>query len=149
MKSFENFSIFLSSCTSDDILIYSKTREEHIHHIKQVLEKLRKHRVWAKAEKCRFFQNSVDFLGYIVSQDGVSMDPAKVNTILERKPPRNVKDVQVFLGFANFYRKFIKGYSKITEPLTRLLRKDTKFDWSDKAQTAFDTLKWLLQQRRS
>jgi hypothetical protein len=125
----------------DDILIYSKTREDHVFHVKQVLEKLREHRLWAKAEKCRFFQNSVDFLGYVVSQDGVSMDPAKVKTILEWKPPRNVKDVQVFLGFANFYRKFIKGYSKITEPLTRLLRKDTKFEWSDKAQHAFETLK--------
>ena len=69
------------------------------------------------------------------------MDSAKVKTILEWKPPRNVKDVQVFLGFANFYRKFIKGYSKITEPLTRLLRKDTKFLWSEKTQSAFDTLK--------
>jgi hypothetical protein len=125
----------------DDILIYSKTREDHIHHIKEVLEKLRKHRLWAKAEKCRFFQTSVDFLGYIVFQDGVSMDSAKVKTILEWKPPRNVKDVQVFLVFANFYRKFIKGYSKITEPLTRLLRKDNKFLWSEKTQIAFDTLK--------
>jgi hypothetical protein len=125
----------------DDILIYSKTREDHIHHMKQSLEKLRKHRLWAKAEKCRFFQTSVDFLGHIVSHDGVSMDSAKVKTLLEWKPPRNVKDVQVFLGFANFYRKFIKGYSKITEPLTRLLRKDTKFLWSEKTQSAFDTLK--------
>jgi hypothetical protein len=125
----------------DDILIYSKTREEHVRHITQVLERLRKHRLWAKAEKCRFFQNSVDFLGYIVSQDGVSMDPTKVNAIIEWQPPKSVKDIQVFLGFANFYRRFIKGYSKITEPLTRLLRKDTKFEWSDKAQKAFDTLK--------
>jgi hypothetical protein len=125
----------------DDILIYSETREEHIRHITQVLERLRKHRLWAKAEKCRFFQNSVDFLGYIVSQDGVSMDPAKVKAILEWHSPKTIKDIQVFLGFANFYRRFIKGYSKITEPLTRLLRKDTKFEWSDKAQKAFDTLK--------
>lgn len=66
-------------------------------------------------------------------------DPAKVETILERKPPRNDKEVQVFLGFANFYQKFVKGYSKVTEPLPRL--KDTKFDWSDKAQHAFETLK--------
>lgn len=125
----------------DDILIYSKTREEHVQHIKKVLERLRQHRLWAKAEKCRFFQSSVDFLGYIVSQDGVSMDPSKVKSILDWQAPKSVKDIQVFLGFANFYRRFIKKYSKLTEPLTRLLRKDVKFDWSDSANTAFESLK--------
>lgn len=125
----------------DDILIYSKTREEHIEHIQQVLERLRKHRLWAKAEKCRFFQSSVDFLGYIVSQDGVSMDPAKVKAILEWQAPKSVKDIQVFLGFANFYRRFIKKYSKLTAPLTRLLRKDVKFEWSESAQKSFEALK--------
>jgi hypothetical protein len=75
----------------DDILIYSKTRRDHVEHIKQVLERLRKHRLWAKAEKCRFFQSSVDFLGYIVSQDGVSMDPSKVKSILEWQAPKSVR----------------------------------------------------------
>jgi hypothetical protein len=125
----------------DDILIFSETRERHILDVKAVLEKLRQNRLWAKAEKCRFFQSSVDFLGYIVSTDGVSMDPAKVNTILEWQPPKSVKDIQIFLGFANFYRRFIKNYSKITAPLTKLLRKESKFTWNDAAQDSFDSLK--------
>jgi hypothetical protein len=125
----------------DDILIFSNTREEHVNHVKSVLSKLRHNRLWAKAEKCKFFQTSVDFLGYIVSTDGISMDPSKVKSILDWPAPKSVKDIQVFLGFANFYRRFIKNYSKITAPLTKLLRKNTKFQWNDPAQNAFDSLK--------
>lgn len=125
----------------DDILIFSKTHEEHVHHVKQVLQRLRDHSLWAKAEKCEFFKHSVDFLGYIVSDKGISMDPKKVDTITSWPIPRTIRDIQSFLGFANFYRRFIKNYSKVTSPLTNLLRKDTKFEWSTQANSAFEYLK--------
>lgn len=125
----------------DDILIFSKTHEEHVTHVKQVLKRLEDNSLWAKAEKCEFFQDSVDFLGYIVSDKGISMDPKKVEAIVDWPVPKNVHDIQVFLGFANFYRRFIKSYSKVTSPLTRLLRKGINFEWTTKEQEAFDDLK--------
>ena len=107
----------------DDILIYSKTQEEHDEHVRQVLRWLREYGLYAKLEKCSFSQNQVEFLGYVVSSDGISMDPMKVQAILEWQTPLSVRDVQCFLGFANFYRKFIKNYSKVVLPLTQLTQK--------------------------
>ena len=103
----------------DDMLIYSKTQEEHGIHVRQVLQCLREYGLHAKLEKCSFDQNHVEFLGYVVSQQGISMDPSMVQTILNWQPPLSVRDVaQCFLGFANFYCKFIKNYSNIVMPLT-------------------------------
>ena len=87
----------------DDILIYSKTQEEHDEHVRQVLRRLREYGLYAKLEKCSFGQNQVEFLGYVVSSDGIAMDPMKVQAILEWKTPLSVRDVQCFLGFANVY----------------------------------------------
>ena len=125
----------------DDILIFSKTREEHVNHVKQVLQRLQSNQLWAKAEKCTFFKHEVDFLGYIVSDKGISMDPKKVDAVSDWPAPKSVHDIQVFLGFANFYRRFIKAYSKVASPLTRLLRKEVKFVWGDSESAAFNTLK--------
>ena len=125
----------------DDILIFSKTREEHVVHVKQVLEKLKENQLWANAEKCLFFQSEVGFLGFIASKDGIKMDPKKVEAITDWKTPRNVKGVQSFLGFANFYRRFIKSFSKIATPLTALTKKDVAFKWTEMAEDAFLTLK--------
>jgi hypothetical protein len=108
----------------DDILIYSKNEEEHEHHVRLVLEKLRERGFYAKQEKCLFHQSMVEFLGYIVSRDDISMDGKKIQTIIDWIAPSSVQDVQCFLGFANFYRIFIKDYSKIAAPLTRLTGKD-------------------------
>ena len=138
------FRDFLDSFTIvylDDILIYSKTQEEHDIHVRQVLQRLREYGLYAKLEKCSFDQNHVEFLGYVVSQQGISMDPSKVQTILNWQPPRSVRDVQCFLGFANFYRKFIKNYSNIVMPLTELTRKNKSFTWSSSAAEAFENLK--------
>ena len=125
----------------DDILIYSKTQEEHDEHVRQVLRRLREYGLYAKLEKCSFGQNQVEFLGYVVSSDGIAMDPMKVQAILEWKTPLSVRDVQCFLGFANFYRKFIKDYSKVVLPLTQLTHKDQPFIWSSDASEAFESLK--------
>jgi hypothetical protein len=91
----------------DDILIYSKTKEEHIQHVRLVLEKLRATGLYAKLEKCRFSQPRVDFLGFVLAREGVSMDPSKLEPIQTWPTPKSVRDVQSFLGFANFYRRFI------------------------------------------
>jgi transposase InsO family protein len=128
----------------DDILIYSDTLEEHTEHVKRVLKKLEAAGISLKLEKCAFDQQKVSFLGFIISTDGISMDPEKVAAIQEWTTPKSVFDIQVFLGLANFYRRFVKNYSKIATPLTALLKKNTKFIWSKAAQSAFDELKSRL-----
>ena len=125
----------------DDILIFSKTQEEHDEHVRQVLQRLQEYGLYAKLEKCSFDRNQVEFLGYIVSPEGISMDPAKVQTILEWETPQSVRDVQCFLGFANFYRKFIRNYSKKVLPLTQLTHKNQPFIWNSSAAEAFESLK--------
>jgi hypothetical protein len=127
-------------CYLDDILVFSKNEEEHINHVQLVLEKLRTAGLYAKLEKCVFHQPQVGFLGYIIYGEGLSMDPKKIRTITKWKKPATVRDIQCFLGFANFYRIFIRNYSKIAAPLTRLTRKD-KLEWNAEANQAFETLK--------
>ena len=102
----------------DDILIYSKTQEEHDVHVRQVLQCLREYGLYEKLEKCCFDRNKVEFLGYVVSSKVISMDPTKVQTVLEWQTPCSVRDLQCFLGFANFYYKFIKNYPDIVFRLT-------------------------------
>jgi hypothetical protein len=125
----------------DDILIYSQTKEEHICHVKQVLQKLREAALQADIKKCEFLVQKTQFLGIIISTEGIQMDPAKVNTILDWLPPQNVTDTQAFLGFCNFYRRFIRGYSNIMKPLTLLTRKDQPFEWTLACQAAFELMK--------
>lgn len=109
----------------DDILIYSTNEDEHEAHVTTVLKLLRDHKLYAKASKCEFHVTKVEFLGYVVGADGLTMDMDKVNSIIKWPVPRNVKAVQSFLGFANFYRRFIRNYSKLATPLTQLTKKDT------------------------
>jgi hypothetical protein len=108
-----------------------------------VLRKLRKNDLFAKPEKCEFEKNSVEYLGFIIGEGGVKMDRKKVETILDWEEPRNVHDIQVFLGFANFYRQFIREYSKKAAGLTDLLRKENKkkFPLSERARWSFKELK--------
>jgi hypothetical protein len=127
-------------CYLDDILIYSKNIEEHEEHVKMVLQKLREKGLYAKLEKCAFHQPKVEFLGYVISSEGLLMDPKKVQAVTEWALPKTVRDVQCFLGFANFYRIFIKNYSQVAAPLTRLTCKD-KLEWGLAAQKAFEDLK--------
>ena len=125
----------------DDILIYSDNPEEHRKHVREVLRRLRLHGLFAKAPKCQFHTDSVEYLGYILSPDGLSMSEDKVKVILDWPVPRKVKDIQSFLGFANFYRRFIPYYSDIVVPLTRLTRKNTPWKWTPQCQESFETLK--------
>lgn len=125
----------------DDLLVYSDSLEEHVQHVREVLRRLRHHKLYASAKKCVWHTDKVEFLGFVLGTEGLSMDPSKVEVIQKWPPPRRTKDIQSFLGFANFYRRFIHDYSKITVPLTRLTRKGTDWDWTDDCQRAFDALK--------
>ena len=125
----------------DDILIYSKDKESHTKHVQLVLEALCKKDLKLKPEKCEFYKTEIEFLGYIVTTEGLKMDPAKVKAVWDWPLPTMVKETQSFLGFANFYRRFIKGYSLMAKPLTDLTRKDTAFAMTQEARQAFDELK--------
>ena len=116
----------------DNLLIFSASRAEHRDHVRKVLSRLRKHGLYAKPEKCEWERDTVEFLSYHCSTEGLRMDKGKIQVILDWPEPRNVRDVQSFLGFANFYRRFITRYSDIVIPLTHLLRMD--MPWSFNTQ---------------
>jgi len=138
------FSDLLDVCVVvylDDILIYSDDITQHRKHVKEILKRLRKAGLYAKAEKCEFYSDSVEYLGYVLSPSGLTMSNAKVKTIQEWLEPKKIRDIQFFLGFANFYRRFIFNYSDIVIPLTRLTRKDTPWNFDKNCRRAFNTLK--------
>ena len=128
----------------DDILVYSKDRENHDTHLRVVLETLRKEQLYAKLSKYEFWFNEVSFLGHIVSKEGIRVDPKKIEVVVEWKPPRNVTEVRSFLGLAGYYRRFVKWFSMIAAPMTRLLQKNVKFEWDEECQRSFDKLKAFL-----
>ena len=128
----------------DDILIFSKTEEEHEEHLRLVLQRLREHQLYAKFSKCEFWIDEVPFLGHIISKGGIAVDPSKVKDVLEWETPQTVKEVRSFLGLAGYYRRFIENFSKIAKPLTSLLEKNAAFIWTDERQMAFDELKKRL-----
>ena len=128
----------------DDILVYSSSKEEHAEHLRIVLQTLREHQLYAKFSKCQFWLDRVAFLGHVVSAEGISVDPQKIEAVVDWKPPTNVTEVRSFLGLASYYRKFVEGFSKIATPLTKLTRKEEKFIWSEACQNSFDELKQRL-----
>jgi len=130
-------------CTAyiDDILIFSDNLKDHRKHVCSVLQALQDAGLQLDIKKCKFETTEVTYLGMIVSTSGVKMDPLKVQCILDWQAPTTVKDVQGFLGFSNFYRRFIKGFSRIVRPLVHLTKKDIKWGWNTACQKAFDTLK--------
>ncbi|KAK2374423.1 putative mitochondrial protein [Trifolium repens] len=128
----------------DDILIYSKDSQEHAEHLRIVLEVLREKQLYAKFSKCEFWLSEVKFLGHVISQGGVSVDPSKVEAVLNWERPRSVTEVRSFLGLAGYYRRFILGFSEIALPLTRLTRKGAAFDWDAACEWSFRTLKEKL-----
>ena len=125
----------------DDILIFSKNEDEHIEHVRTVLKCLEEHSLYVKGEKCMFHKPQVNFLGFEISEKGVFMDSSKVEVLKAWSEPKDVTSLLSFLGFANYYRRFIKDYSKIAQPLTSLLRKDTTWKWTPECQSSFDSLK--------
>ncbi|XP_058005351.1 uncharacterized protein LOC110638799 [Hevea brasiliensis] len=128
----------------DDILVYSKNAEKHDKHLRIVLQTLREKQLYAKLSKCEFWLEQVAFLKHIVSTEGIKVDPSKIEAILNWKPPKNVSKVHSFLGLAGYYRHFVKEFSMIALPLTRLLRKDVKFEWTNKCQKSSNKLKTCL-----
>ncbi|KAK3505817.1 hypothetical protein QTP70_003921, partial [Hemibagrus guttatus] len=126
----------------DDILVYSASLEEHVLHVREVLSRLQQHHLYVKLEKCEFHRSTVTFLGYVVSRRGVEMDEVKVRAVTDWSAPTTVRELQRFLGFANFYRRFIRNYSSVAGPLTSLLRgKPKRLTWTDQARAAFQQLK--------
>src|SRR5258707_749294 len=125
----------------DDILVYSHTLSDHWQIIHQVLSTLWKWRLFLKPEKCKFEQKEVKYLGLVILKDHVAMDPMKVCGVMEWLTPMKVKEVQSFLGFVNFYQKFIHDFSNITRPLYALTRKTQRWVWGSPKQEAFNALK--------
>ena len=125
----------------DDVLVYSDSLEENIQHTGEILEALDSAGLHLKPEKCRFHVQEVDYLGLVITPGGIRMQPSMVATIQKWESPTSLKGVQEFLGFANFYRRFILNYSSIVAPLTHLTRKDTPFIWNQEQEEAFQKLK--------
>lgn len=128
----------------DDFTVHSNTFENHVVHVRKVLEKIRKANLKLKPSKCDFFTRRAKVLGHVISNGTISMDEDKIKAIKERLPPKNVKQVQQFLGVCNYYRRFVKDYAKIALPITELLKSDTKFVWDERRQAAFEKLKEAL-----
>ncbi len=128
----------------DDILIFSPILQVHVQHIRRVLQRLLENRLFVKAEKCMFHARSVTFLGSVVSAEGISMDPDKVRAVIDWPVPDSRVALQRFLGFVNFYRCFIRDFSRVAAPLTTLTSSKTRFSWSGAAQDAFERLKGLF-----
>jgi hypothetical protein len=124
--------------------VYSKSEEDHEQHLRMVLQVLREHRLYAKLSKCSFYQRQIHYLGHIISEEGIVVDPKKVEAIKEWTTPRNVAEVRSFMGLAGYYKRFIAGFSKIAYPITSLQRKEKKFQWTEECEKSFQRLKQLL-----
>ncbi|GJU98302.1 putative reverse transcriptase domain-containing protein [Tanacetum coccineum] len=125
----------------DDILIYSKTQEEHVEHLRLVLELLKKEKLYAKFSKCEFWLREVQFLGHVINGNGIHVDPSKIEAVKNWKAPRTPTEVRSFLGLAGYYRRFIENFSKIAKSLTILTQKSKTFNWGEEQEYAFQTLK--------
>lgn len=125
----------------DDILIYSENREDHTKHVQEVLKRLREHNLFCRPSKCTFYTTTVTYIGIVITPEGISMEKEKIHAVASWTEPKTVKQLQSFLGFANFYRIFIRDFSTIAKPLNHLTKKDTKWTWTTKEKEAFDGIK--------
>ena len=128
----------------DDIIIFSKSVEEHLSHLEEVFKRLREASVKLNPKKCSFVKQKVEYLGHVVTPDGISSDPGKVRVVQDFPTPTNLKQLRTFLGLANYYRRFIKGFAHIARPLNVLTKKGVKFSWTQSCDDAFDKLKRAL-----
>ncbi|CAA0840340.1 Uncharacterized mitochondrial protein AtMg00860, partial [Striga hermonthica] len=128
----------------DDILIYSKSQKEHEEHLRVVLETLTREKLYAKFSKCEFWLRRVAFLGHVITQAGIEVDPSKIAAVQNWSTPKSPSEVRSFLGLAGYYRKFIEGFSKIALPLCQLTRKSVEFEWIDRCEASFQELKRRL-----
>ena len=125
----------------DDTLIYSQSEREHEDHLRIVLQLLRDHQLYTKFSKCEFWLTEVRFLGHVVSASGMLVDPEKVEVMMSWERLKSVFEIRSFLGLAGYYRRFIEDFSRLTAPMTRLIRKEVKFDWDNRCEEAFQELK--------
>ncbi|WP_044908690.1 reverse transcriptase family protein, partial [[Clostridium] innocuum] len=126
----------------DDILIFSKTREEHLLHVRQVLQRLKEEKLLINLKKCSFMKEEIVYLGFVISADGLKMDPEKVEAILNWPTPVNASEVRSFHGLESFYQKFIRNFSSICNAMTETMRGDKReFKWTHGADKSFETLK--------
>ncbi|GJW95222.1 putative reverse transcriptase domain-containing protein [Tanacetum coccineum] len=128
----------------DDILIHSKDKEEHEEHLKAILELLKKEELYAKFSKCKFWIPKVQFLSHVIDCPGIHVDPAKIESIKDWASPKTPMEIHQFLGLVGYYRRFIEGFSKIAKPMTKLTQKKVAFEWGDKQEAVFQTLKTKL-----
>ncbi|GKB06584.1 putative reverse transcriptase domain-containing protein [Tanacetum coccineum] len=128
----------------DDILIYSKSKQEHEEHLKLILELLKKEQLYAKFSKCEFWIPKVQFLGHVIDSQGIHVDPAKIESIKDWASPKTATKIRQFLGLAGYYCRFIEGFSKISKSMTKLTQKKVKFDWGDKEEATFQLIKQKL-----
>lgn len=128
----------------DDIIVYSKTEDEHLQHLQQVFEVIQRHELYIQPEKCAFFTERIDFLGHFISAEGIEMDPKKVEAVKDWPIPKTRKEVMSFLGLANYYRRFIKGFSAIVKPISDLLSKKVNWNWTNIEEQAFHDIKTAM-----
>jgi len=128
----------------DDVAVFSKTREEHLQHLRIVFETMRKHKVFAKRRKCFFMQKKIPYLGHYISKEGIETDPKKIEAVKNWPIPTSVKQVRHFMGLAGYYRKFIRGFADLARPLTELTKETVPYEWTPHCQQAFDKLKEAL-----
>ncbi|XP_070005280.1 uncharacterized protein [Nicotiana sylvestris] len=128
----------------DDILVYSQSREDHVDHLKAVLQTLQQYQLYAKILKCEFWLESVTFLVHVVSREGIMVDPQKIAVVRNWPRPTTPTEIRRFLGLAGYYRRFVEGFSTLASPLTKLTQKAVKFQWSDACERSFQELKSRL-----
>ena len=128
----------------DDIIVYSKTFDEHVDHLTEVFRRLDEQDLRLHPEKCKFLCSELKFLGFIVGREGIKPDPERTKAISEFPTPQKIKDIRSFIGMSNYYRKYIKDFALIVKPLTMLLRKGERWAWSEQCQYAFDKIKNIL-----
>ena len=128
----------------DDILIYSRNEEEHEDHLRLTLQLLRENQLYENMSKCEFYRDRIQYLGHIISEEGISVDPEKIEAIMSWPTPRNVTDVRYFMGLEGYYRRFIEGFSKVAHAITSLQNKGMKFEWTSRCEEIFQQLKNLL-----
>ena len=128
----------------DDILVYSKSWEEHEYHLRVVLQTLRENQLYGKLSKCEFWLDKVTFLGHVIFREGISVDPNKVEAVVKWERPTNVIEVRSFLGLASYYRWFVEGFSRLATPLTHLTQKNVKCEWIEECERSFLELKSRL-----
>jgi len=128
----------------DDVLIYSQTLPEHLEHLKLVIKRIEQAGLKLKPRKCLFVRDEVEYLGHLLTSDGLKTNPRTVNAVKEYPQPQSVKEIRQFLGLSSYYRHFIKNFAALAQPLTALTRHNVEFKWTEECQEAFDKLKQCL-----